>query len=163
MSLRRATPEDFAFIRRLAQRPENAPFISDEDEAGLAAYLADPAACLLIWQEDGRPAGFALFCEIGDPSGRVELRRLALDATGGGRGRALMAALIAYGFDVLGARRIWLDASGENLRAQHLYQAVGFTLEGRLRNHWFRPSLGRSVDLMLYGLNRSDLAPADKS
>lgn len=163
MSLRRATPEDFAFIRRLAQRPENAPFISDEDEAGLAAYLADRAACLLIWQEDGRPAGFALFCEIGDPSGRVELRRLALDATGGGRGRALMAALIAYGFDVLGARRIWLDASGENLRAQHLYQAVGFTLEGRLRDHWFRPSLGRSVDLMLYGLNRSDLAPADKS
>ncbi|QYZ70774.1 GNAT family N-acetyltransferase [Neotabrizicola shimadae] len=163
MSLRRATPEDFAFIRRLAQRPENAPFISDEDEAGLAAYLADPSAHLLIWQEGGRAAGFALFCEIGDPSGRVELRRLALDQTGGGRGRALMSALIAYGFDVLGARRIWLDASGENLRAQHLYQAVGFTLEGRLRNHWFRPSLGRSVDLMLYGLNRSDLAPAEKS
>ena len=163
MSLRVATPEDFAFIRRLAQRPENAPFISDEDEAGLAAHLADPSARLLIWEEDGRAAGFALFCEIGDPSGRVELRRLALDQTGGGRGRALMSALIAYGFDVLDARRIWLDASGENLRAQHLYQAVGFTLEGRLRDHWFRPSLGRSVDLMLYGLNRADLAPAEKS
>ncbi len=163
MSLRLATPEDFAFIRRLTQRPENASFISDEDEAGLAAYLADPAARLLIWQDHDQSAGFALFCEIGDPSGRVELRRLALDFTGGGRGRAFMTALIAYGFDVLDARRIWLDASGENLRAQHLYQAVGFSLEGRLRDHWFRPTLGRCVDLMLYGLNLADQVDAGKS
>lgn len=159
MTLRPAMAADFAFIRALTGRPENAPFLTDEDDAGLAAYLADPAARLLIWQDGGTPAGFALFCEIGDPSGRVELRRLALDRTGGGRGRALMAALIAYGFDVLGARKIWLDASGENLRAQHLYEAVGFTLEGRLRDHWFRPILGRNVDVMLYGLWRTD-APA---
>lgn len=158
MSLRPAVPADFAFIRALAQRPENAPFISDEDEAALAGYLASPEDDLLIWEEAGAPMGFALFCEIGEPSGRVELRRLALDKTGGGRGRALLAALIAHGFGPLGARRIWLDASGENLRAQHLYRAMGFTEEGRLRGHWYRPSLGRAVDLMLYGLMREDPA-----
>lgn len=161
MTLRPATAADFAFIRSLTGRPDYAPFLTDDDEARLAAYLADPAARLLIWEESGTPAGFALFCEIGDPSGRVELRRLGLDRTGGGRGRTLMAALIAYGFDRLGARKIWLDASGENLRAQHLYEAVGFTLEGRLRDHWFRPILGRNVDVMLYGMWRADAPVSD--
>ena len=158
MSLRPAGPADFPFIRALAQRPENAPFISDEDEAGLSAYLASPEDDLLIWEEAGAPMGFALFCEIGEPSGRVELRRLALAETGGGRGRAFLAALIAHGFGALGAAKIWLDASGENLRAQHLYRAVGFTEEGRLRRHWYRPCLGRVVDLVLFGLLRDDPA-----
>lgn len=159
MILRPATPADFPFIRALAQRPELAPYISDEADAALAAYLADPSARLLIWQGDG-PAGFALFCEIGEPSGAVELRRLALARPGTGGGRTFLRALIAYGFDDLGAARLWLDASGENLRAQHLYTSVGFTLEGRLRGHWWRPALGRVVDLMLYGMMREEFRPA---
>ena len=52
--------------------------------------------------------------------------------------------------------RLWLDASGENLRAQHLYESLGFTLEGRLRQHWWRPALGRAVDMMLYGMLRAE-------
>ena len=33
MSLRPALPEDFAFIRSLAQRPSYGVYITDEDEA----------------------------------------------------------------------------------------------------------------------------------
>ncbi len=153
MTLRPASPDDFAFIRSLAIRPDYAPFITDEDEAALARYLTDPTCRLLVW---GDSAGFALFCEIGDPSGRVELRRLALAETGKGQGRAFVGALVDYGFRALGAQKLWLDASGENLRAQHLYTNCGFTLEGRLRDHWFRPVLGRNVDVMLYGLLRAE-------
>lgn len=154
MRLRPALPGDFAFIRALAQRPDYAPFISDDDEVALAAHLANPAHRLLIWQ-DAAPRGFALFCEIGEPSGRVELRRLALDQAGKGEGAAFLAALTDYGFADLGAARLWLDASGENLRAQRVYARAGFTLEGRLRQHWYRPALGRAVDLLLYGLLRA--------
>ena len=39
-----------------------------------------------------------------------------------------------------------------------LYERAGFTLEGRLRQHWFRPALGRCVDLMLYGILREEWA-----
>ena len=42
-------------------------------------YLTDPEARLYIWDENGTAAGFALFCEIGHPTGRVELRRLGPD------------------------------------------------------------------------------------
>ena len=42
MTPRAATPDDFAFIRGLAGHPDYAPFITDEDETALAAYLTDP-------------------------------------------------------------------------------------------------------------------------
>lgn len=156
MDLRNATAGDFAFIRALAQKPENRAFITDEDDAALAAYLASPESHLLIAEENGAAAGYALFCEIGDPLGRVELRRLALVQTGGGRGRGFVSRLIRYGFETLGARRLWLDASGENPRAVALYQKLGFRREGVQRSHWFRPDTGGAVDLHLFGLMRDE-------
>ncbi|RYI12709.1 MAG: N-acetyltransferase [Acetobacteraceae bacterium] len=109
-----------------------------------------------MWETDGAAAGFALFCQVGDPSGVVELRRLALTATGGGQGQTFIRALLDHGFGSLDATRVWLDASGENPRAMRTYERAGFTLEGRLRRHWFRPALGRVVDLMLYGMLREE-------
>lgn len=156
MSLRPALPEDFAFIRSLAQRPSYGVYITDEDEAQLTIYATDPAHRLLIWEEEGAQAGFALFCGLDEPSRVVELRRLALDVTGQGRGLGFVQTLTDYGFAVLGAERIWLDASGENRRAQVIYERVGYTLEGRLRRHWWRPMLGGVVDLMLYGMLRAE-------
>lgn len=156
MSLRPATPADFAFIRALAQDPANAPFITDEDDSALAAYLADPASRLYIWEQAAEPAGFALYCEIGHPTGRVELRRLALSQTGGGRGMAFITALTDHAFSGLNAARVWLDASGENPRAARVYEKAGYRLEGTLRAHWWRPALGRPVDLLLFGMQRGE-------
>lgn len=158
MRLRPATPADFGFIRSLAQRPDYAPFITDEDDAALSAYLADPKARLLMAEDEAGPVGYALYCEVGDPSGRVELRRLALERAGKGEGAAFVRRLVDTAFDSLGAGKLWLDASGENLRAQKVYERAGFTLEGRLRDHWFRPVLGRNVDVMLYGMLRTEWA-----
>lgn len=154
--LRPATAVDFPFIHGLASRPDYAQYITDEDDAALAAYLADPSARLLIWEPLGHPAGYALFCEIGDPARRVELRRLALAEAGRGQGQVFLRALVDYGFGRLDAARLWLDASAENQRAQRVYERAGFTLEGRLRRHWYRPAVGRVVDLMLFGMLRSD-------
>lgn len=156
MTLRPATPADFAFIRGLVQQPAYAAYLTDEDEAGLAAYLSDPSARLQIWEEDGQSAGFVLWCNVGHPSGTVELRRLALATIGGGKGLAFVTALTDHGFSSLNARKIWLDASGENLRAARVYQQAGYTLEGRQRAHWWRPSLGRVVDVLLFGLLREE-------
>ena len=156
MSLRPALRVDYPFIRSLAQRPDYAPFITDEDEARLAFYAADAAHRLLIWEDAAVPAGFALFADVGAPSGTVELRRLALDKAGKGSGLGFVRALTGHGFQTLGAARVWLDASGENPRAQTVYERAGYTLEGRLRAHWFRPTLGRNVDVMLYGMLRAE-------
>lgn len=156
MTLRLATSADFGFIRALVQRPTHAPYLTDEDEAGLATYVADPSSRLQIWQEGDAPAGFVLWCNVGHPSGTVELRRLGLAAVGGGKGLPFVRALTDYGFEVLGARKIWLDASGENLRAIKVYEQAGYTLEGCQRAHWWRPSLCRVVDVMLFGMLREE-------
>lgn len=154
--LRPATVADVPFIRGIAGQPDNAPFITDEDDVALSAYLTDATARLLIWDVDRIPLGYALFCQIGEPSGAVELRRLALAGTGQGQGQLFLRALLDYGFSALGAARVWLDASSENPRALRTYDRAGFTLEGRLRQHWYRPALGRVVDLVLYGMLRSE-------
>lgn len=153
MTLRPATAADFAFIRSLTTDPAYAPFIGDDDEAVLAAFLADPACRLLIW---GDQAGFAILREIGNASGRVELYRLALARISGGEGLRFVQALTDHAFTELGAQRVWLDASGENLRAQRVYEKAGYSREGVLRQHWFRPALGRSVDLVMFGLLRDE-------
>lgn len=156
MRLRPALATDFGFIRALAQRADYAPFISDEDDTALAGYVSSATARLLIWEDDHGPRGFALYGVPQDGAGVVELRRLALDMAGRGEGQAFLRAMIDYAFADLAATRLWLDASGENLRAQAAYLRAGFTLEGRLRGHWYRPALGRVVDLMLYGMMRDE-------
>lgn len=155
MTLRPASAADFAFIRRVALNPANAPFITDEDETVLQGHIDGQDTDLLIW-ETGEARGYALFCGLTDRAGSVELRRLALEAPGGGRGRAFVGALTDHAFTAYGAQRLWLDASGENLRAQHLYESLGFRPEGRLRQHWWRPALGRAVDLVLFGMLRAE-------
>lgn len=156
MTLRPGTAADFGFIRALAGRPDYQAFITDEDEAGLHAYLDAPDAEIRIWEPDGRPAGFAIFCEIGHPSGRIELRRLALAQAGQGQGDRFLRVLLDHAFGTLGGQRVWLDCSGENIRAQKVYARAGFVLEGRLRRHDFVPVLGRHADLLLYGVLRSE-------
>jgi GNAT superfamily N-acetyltransferase len=156
MSLRPATSEDFGFIRSLTTNPDYVPYIGDDDEAQLAASLADPHECLLIWQPASHPEGFAIFRELGHPSRRVELFRLALAETNSGAGRVFIEALKDFAFQDLGANRLWLDASGENTRAHRVYLRAGFTEEGRQRAHWYRPTLGHSVDQVLYGMLRDE-------
>jgi ribosomal protein S18 acetylase RimI-like enzyme len=153
VSLRPATGADLAFIRSLTGRPDYAPFLTDEDEEGLSVYLTTSAHRLLVW---GDNQGFALFAQIGEPSGAVELRRLGLADAGRGQGQPFLRDLIDYAFRDLRAQRLWLDASSENPRAMASYVKAGFTLEGCQRQHWYRPALGRNVDLMLYGMLRGE-------
>ena len=154
--LRAATAADIGFIRGLTTRADYAPFIGDSPEADLLGWIDSPAAAVLVAVEDGQPAGFAIFREIGDASGRVELFRIALAQAGGGRGDAFFGALLDYGFEVLAAQRIWLDASGENPRAIKIYTRAGCVVEGIQRSHWFRPCLGRAVDLHLMAMMRDE-------
>jgi GNAT superfamily N-acetyltransferase len=153
--LRAAEPADIGFVRSLASRPENAGFLTDEDEAALARYLSDPEARMLIWGPDA-PCGFAIFCDIGFPSGAICLMRLALKEPGRGEGKVFLRRLIDHGFEALQAKRLWLDASGENTRAHRAYLRAGFTLEGRLRQHEYVPRIGRVIDTLYFGMLRSE-------
>lgn len=161
MRLRPATARDFPFIRTLVQRPDIQTMVADEDDAALARYLAGPSSRVLIWGDDS-PCGFAIFCDVDEPSGTVLLLRLALVQPGQGEGASFLRALVSYAFDDLQANRIWLDTSANNLRAQKAYQRAGFILEGRLRQHEFHPTTRTRDDTLLYGIMRDEWAVAHR-
>ncbi len=154
-SIRAAMTADFGFIHSIAARPENAAYIEDVPDQELAEYCAAPDMNLMIWENNSTPAGFALFCEIGNPSGRVELRRLGLAKTGKGTGQAFIRALIDHAFDELQATRLWLDVVQDNPRAHAIYHRSGFTHEGTLRQNWRRPD-GEVVDMLVFGMLRAE-------
>lgn len=157
MRLRAATSADFGAIRAIAQLPEQAHLITDEDEAALASYVADPHSRLFMVQTAGdAQAGFALFCQLDSPARAVELRRLALRDIGGGQGKAFVRFLTAYAFDHLGAARVWLDTGADNLRAQRCYESAGYILEGRMRQQGYCAPLRQPVDELLYGILRRE-------
>lgn len=153
--LRLATVEDIPFIRGLTTRSDYAPFIGDSDEATLQGWITGQTERVVIWT-DGEATGFAIFRDLGKPGAIVELFRIALDQAGGGRGDAFFAALLDHAFTDLAANRVWLDASGENPRAMKVYTRAGCRAEGVLRGQWWRPALGRPVDLHLFGILRDE-------
>ena len=159
MTLRPATAQDFPFIRALVQRPDMQTMVTDEDDSALAGYLAGPSSRLLIWRQD-TPRGFAIICDVDNPSGTVLLLRIAVVTPGQGEGAMFLRALISYAFEVLQANRIWLDTSATNLRAQKAYERAGFILEGRLRQHEFLPTTKLRDDTLLFGILRAEWAAA---
>lgn len=159
MNLRPATPADFPAIRAIAGAPQHRLFITDEDETALAAYLTDPHARLFMLDIGmDTAAGFALFCELDSRAGAVELRRLALRDTDQGRGRAFVQLLTDYAFESLGAARVWLDTATDNLRAQKVYESVGYLREGCLRQHGYIAALDKPIDELIYGILRAEWA-----
>lgn len=153
--LRPATEADFSFIRSVAGDPANARFIGDEDEAALAAHIANPDAALLIWEDKGEAAGFALICERTNPANRLELRRLALAQPGTGAGRRFLSDLRDHAFAEMGCDCLWLDVVADNPRARTVYERAGFVFEGRLRARWRRPA-GDVADLDVLSILRSE-------
>jgi RimJ/RimL family protein N-acetyltransferase len=131
---------DAEFLALMGGRPASLA----ERRAALEKRAADPpddvinlAICL---REDGRPigrvdvfriepyngnAGFGI--GIGDPADR-----------GHGYGRDAVEALIDYLFGQLRLERIWLATDADNLRAQRLYESVGFKREGLLRHAYYQ-------------------------
>jgi RimJ/RimL family protein N-acetyltransferase len=158
--IRTANYGDFAFIHEIASRAENLLYIVDEDNAALTRYLEDPDSALVIWEHDGAPAGYAIFCDLTNPAQRTELRRLALLQEGRGLGAQFLANLIDYAFNTLQVNRIWLDVATDNPRARAAYEKAGFLYEGTLRQHWRRPA-GDIADLHLYAILRKERGAAN--
>ncbi len=73
---------------------------------------------------------------------------------GKGYGRETLRLLTGFGFAQRNLRRIWLETLATNAAALRCYAAVGYTEEGRLREHaWVD---GAYVDVVRMALLRAD-------
>lgn len=73
---------------------------------------------------------------------------------GRGYGREAIALLLDYAFRQRNLRKVWLSTNGTNERAIRAYQACGFVVEGRLRQHVW--SNGQYTDSVTMGVFREE-------
>jgi RimJ/RimL family protein N-acetyltransferase len=73
----------------------------------------------------------------------------------GGYGTDAMRTVCRFGFEMMNLHRIELDVYADNARAQHVYEKVGFRLEGRRRDATFK--YGRYQDVLVMGLLEGEL------
>ncbi len=94
----------------------------------------NPAARYLVAEADGRIVGYAGAWVILDESHMTNIA-VAEDYRGRGIGRALTTALMQY-VSNLGAAYATLEVRVSNLRAQHLYAALGFVSVGKRKRYY---------------------------
>ena len=82
---------------------------------------------------------------IGDPEERSK-----------GFGQSALRQLVSYAFKELGLKRIYLGVLPENPAAIHIYEKLGFTVEGKLRSHVFKE--GCRKDVIAMGICAEDCA-----
>lgn len=71
---------------------------------------------------------------------------------GRGAGKSATIELIEYGFRDLNLRKLFLHVNRSNLSATKLYESLGFTIEGELREHYFHD--GDWDDILVMSLFR---------
>ncbi|WP_250297853.1 GNAT family N-acetyltransferase [Streptomyces sp. NBC_01267] len=103
--------------------------------AGVASTAQVGDAALRAAYLDRRLVGLGYWLRYARPTHRphADVEKIAVDAAahGHGIGRALTAALISDAREA-GIEVLTLDARGDNVPAQRLYQSLGFTEYGRL-------------------------------
>lgn len=118
---------------------------------GNALFAVDTVA-------DGRHIGCV---DIRTPTGaenrKGELGLMVGDKSvwGQGYGTDVVRTACRFGFDEMNLNRIELWVHGNNERAIHVYETVGFVREGVARQGWYKG--GRYLDMVLMGLLRDEL------
>ncbi|WP_440897357.1 GNAT family N-acetyltransferase [Amphibacillus sp. Q70] len=87
---------------------------------------------------------------------------IMFDPTQQGKGYATDASrlLIEYGFNQLNLHKLYLEVVKNNEKAIHIYQKVGFQIEGELKQHYFVD--GQYYDGYVMSLLRDDYVSNDR-
>ena len=104
----------------------------------------------LILEVEGAPIGEMNYRNLGDGSAEIGIKICVIPQQEKGYGRVFLSMLIAALFD-MGYKKIVLDTNLQNLRAQHVYEKLGFRKVAVHENSW-QDQLGQwqsSVDYEL--------------
>ena len=108
----------------------------------------------LFLEEDGRPIGEACYRPVGDGIAEIGIKICEVDCQNRGLGRIILSMLIRYLFDN-GFEKIVLDTNPNNLRAQHVYEMLGFRKVRTNIDSW-TDQLGRKQSSVDYELMERD-------
>ncbi|ULO07821.1 GNAT family N-acetyltransferase [Paenibacillus sp. 19GGS1-52] len=134
LDLRSTTKQDLDFVLAAEQGEPNRSFIGQWSREEHAAAIDDEDILHFIIQEtSGEQTGYVILTGLQDPNLTVCIKRIVIQSKGRGYGTMTLRLLIDWIFVHTETHRLWLDVKDHNLRARHVYEGVGFTLEGTLR------------------------------
>ena len=157
-TLRRATSKDIETIMEIERQPGFEHLVGRSARSIHDELIADPGhAYLLGLDDEDAISGFAILRGIGDPSGGVYLKRIAIRDPGRGFGSAMLALVIDWAFSLGHCHRFHLDHFLDNHRAHRAYEKCGLRQEGILREAYRLPD-GRFADLVVMAILRPEWA-----
>lgn len=123
--------------------------------------VENPYSFAIVRTEDQTLIGQTGFKEVDQKNRNAEFFIVVGEKEQWGKGYAKQSLrlLLRYGFDELNLHRIWASVLGSNERALGLYRSLGFTVEGRRRQHVWRD--GAWHDLVEIGILRSEFIVSD--
>lgn len=156
VTIRAAAAEDLAAVMAIERAPGFERYVGRSAEDEHRAMLASANFRYLVGEkEDGTLAAFAILRDLEDPHGNVYLKRIAAAPPGEGLGSEFLRLVVASVFARPTAHRFWLDCFAHNARAQRVYEKLGFTRDGVLRQAYRAPD-GARLDLTMMALTRPE-------
>ncbi|MDJ0710591.1 MAG: GNAT family protein [Woeseiaceae bacterium] len=157
VSIRAYQPDDFDLLQRWLPDKYGRFFVLSSATAQtvtIESLTDSPSNRLGIITRDGRPIGAMAYLDISETQKRAELRKLIGDPDSRGQGLAEEATRlwIRYGMGSLGLEKIFVSTLQTHIANIRLNEAVGFRVEGLLRNEVLID--GRRFDVLRMGIWR---------
>jgi len=125
--------------------------ISEQEEREWIESLGETEDVSLVIFVDDEPVGTVGLTDVNKQWGTAEIGFwVTPDQQGNGYGSEAAELVVGYGFDQLRLEKVVAEAYAFNEASRGLLESVGFTQEGRLRDHAFVN--GERADLLVYGL-----------
>lgn len=160
ISLHTLERDDLPFIKEYRNHPElrrlvgrDRPQNADSLESDFEGYMS--SAVNLVVCREGEPVGFVALFDWAESSGRVEIAYWITPANqGNGYAAEATELAIDYAFEDRRCHKVVAGAHAHNDASRGLLESLGFTQEGRLRDHAYLG--GEYVDSVRYGLLEPD-------
>lgn len=132
------------------------PISIEKTERWFDSHMGEDTRFDAVIEADGIPVGTIGLLSIDKKNCKAEYYIAMGESSYKGKGIAKEASklILEYGFKTLKLNRIYLYTEVENIVAQKLFEKLGFTKEGIIRQDLV--SHGCFVDRILYGFLRGD-------
>lgn len=131
-----AEEADIPEIMEIEHDPENSKYIFTGEFAEHRGEIEREDVLLIAIRPKGerRLVGYVII-DLDFESDWFEIRRIAFSEKNQGYGRETLDGLLRYAFEERKVNKVWLEAYADNKVGRHLYESMGFHIDGVLRQH----------------------------
>ncbi|BEP29513.1 GNAT family N-acetyltransferase [Helicovermis profundi] len=153
--IRNANETDIEYIMDLENQDENKGFVYNESfETHLKQIKSENELLFIVEEAKSKDKVGFILSVVDELSDVFELRRIVIEKKSLGYGTEVIKGLMKYAFNNGETNRFWLDAFSNNDKGIHIYEKLGMTREGILREA--HKVDGKYIDLIVFSILKSE-------